>query len=117
MGEGSALPKRSVVCAMRAASDDVPPFAFDTRTASPFALRGPIFPRRLRPIESFRTSELKFYRNRVVKQCAARVPQHSQPLHASTLPSGTRCAFLHWQTFMVTSLFATRRTPYATKRS
>src|SRR5205085_8628131 len=61
------------VCATRAASNAGPGDARDTRTASPFAQRGPVFPRRLRRAESFRELGTEFYRNRVVKQCTGRI--------------------------------------------
>src|SRR5205807_551761 len=67
------LPKRCAVSARRAASSAGLAAARDTRTASPFAPRGPVFQRLLKPIESSRNFEKEFYRIRVVKQCGGRV--------------------------------------------
>src|SRR5437762_2649109 len=69
MATGSVLPRRCAVCVTRAASNAGLGDARDTRTASPFAQRGQVFPRRLRRAESFRELGTEFYRNRVVKQC------------------------------------------------
>src|SRR5205807_7991064 len=65
----SDRPKRCAVSARRAASSAGLAAARDTRTASPFAPRGPVFQRLLKPIESSRNFEKEFYRIRVVKQC------------------------------------------------
>src|SRR5207253_9673793 len=60
---GLDLPNRCAVCVKRAASSAVPAAGRDTRTASPFAPRGQVFPRPLKRAESCRGLEREFYRD------------------------------------------------------